>query len=204
MQRVTELVEQSLSIGPGNEHGLSRRSFDEVRVVRTEHRFLAVERLVAAIGGRPGTGAFSRSGIGVEIPDTDMLAGRLVGNFPNAHVLVKNRDGVFRNRGEFEMEQLAGDEEHGLAKFVQLQILFHFVGIKVVLRLAHFFRVVTIVPRGDGDARTVGVGDRLHIRDFFLHPRRCSGPHRFHQLERALGRLCHPILESPQSVVFIP
>src|SRR5690606_33933798 len=92
MQGVIEFVEKGGGIIPGYQRGFSRCRIDEVGIDGSQNSLsLAIHIRVAAIHGSPGAGAFSCAGIGIQIPEADVVA-RFIGNFPYLYILVKYRD----------------------------------------------------------------------------------------------------------------
>ena len=139
-----------------------------------------------------------------------MVAGVAIGHLVDRDVGMEDRHpAVLRradgNGGELEAEQLPGDEEHSLDQLVELQVLLHLVGVEVVPVATHLLGVVAVVPRLDGDAgapcfRRLRVGDRLHVGDLLGDAGGRGGPDGLHELEGAIGRLGHAVLELPVGV----
>ncbi len=114
-------------------------------------------------------------------------------DFEHANVRCCGRQAMHLD--ELKAKELTGGPEHAFAQLVELQIGLHLVHVEVVLRLAYFFGVVTVVPGFDREPRMFLVGDRLHVGDFLVDARNSGGPHLHHHLERVLRRFRHFLIE---------
>ena len=196
MQRVTELVEQRHSIVPTDEHRLAGLALHEVGIVGDEGGDLAVEALLFAIGVHPRAGLLADAGVGVEVPEADMLA-REVADRPDRDIGVVDRYGARCERLEDEAEELLRHEEHAFTELVELQIGLELVGVEVVLGLADLLRIEPVVPGLEGELDALGVGDTLHVGDLLTHPRNGGLPDRLHQRHGAFRGASHGVLETP-------
>src|SRR5678815_4227287 len=84
-------MEHSGRIVPRDQHRLAWFSFNEIGVVRDDGRDLAVDSLLGAIRIHPRARAFAGARVRIEIPESDVLLRRLVSDFPDANV--RMRDG---------------------------------------------------------------------------------------------------------------
>ena len=200
---MAKLMEVCLSVIPGNQRWLTFRSFHKVRVVRRQNVFVTIKGSVSAIGSCPGAGAFTLTSERIQIPQTNQFTGILIGHFPYFHIRMEYRYRARRNRFKVKVEQASGDIKHGFAQFIQLQVLFHLIGIEVVFRETNFFGVKTIIPGFNFDVRTFGIGNGLHVGYFFLNPGECRWPHFHHQCHGIFRVLRHAVFETPLSVVIV-
>ena len=198
MERVAELVEERARVVPADEDRLSVLALHEVRVVADDRGDRALEPLLGAIGVHPRAGALAGTRVGIEVPEADVLAARLVLHLPDADVGVVDLDAGDGREGE--AEELTGDPEHPLAELLELEVLLHLALVEVVLRLADLLRVEAVVPRRDLALRAALVRERLHVGDLLAHARDRWRPDLLHQRHRALGRLRHRVLEAPVGV----
>src|SRR5690606_36739769 len=198
VQRVAELVEERLRIVPRDQDRLARRALHEVRVVRDDRRDHAVESLLAAVCAHPRAGPLAGTGEWIEVEEPDVLARRTVRNLPDPDVEVVDRDII--DWSELEAEELVHDPEHRVPQPVELEVRLDLVLVQVVLRLPDLLGVIEVVPRLDRDLGPLGTGVRLHVGDLLTDAGDGRRPHRLEQLERALGRLRHRVLEPPVRV----
>ncbi len=192
MDGVAELVEQGRRVVPRNQQGLTGFGLEEVAVVRGDAGVLQYARLRLVFGlPRPRRLAFA--GIGVEVPQADLLA--------VAHDLV-GRDIRMEDRHVVDLDEskaihLVGAPEDGFLDLRQLQILLDLAFVEVVARLAHLLGVETIVPRLDSDALALAVGDLLHVGDLFVDALDRRAPHGLHQAHGVFRCLGHGDLQAP-------
>src|SRR5260370_38705737 len=106
---MAELVEEGFAIVPAHQDRLASFSADEVGVVRDDGRDFAIEAFLVAVGVHPGTRLLSRTGVGVEIPETDVTAPSIL-HLP--HPDLGLYDGRAHHRGESEPEELASHPDH--------------------------------------------------------------------------------------------
>ncbi len=198
VERVSEFVEQRARVVPADEHRFAGLALHEVRVVRDDRRDVAAEPALVPVLVHPRARFFAWTRIGIEIPEPDVPAARLVFHFPDAHVGLVHLDVI--DRRERETEELAGDPEHGLAQFLETEVRLHVVLIESVLRLADFLGVIPIVPRRDRALLAFFVRDGLHIGDLLANARHRRSPHRLHEGHRLLGRLRHAVFDAPVRV----
>ncbi len=203
VQRVTHFVEEGRRVIKADQHRLAGRALDEVGVVGRQHGLFTVKGGVAAIAGRPGARALALAGVGIEIPQADMVAGIAIGHFPDADIGVEDRHGAVGDLFKLEAEELAGHIEHRFAQVLDVEVLLHFLGVQVVFGLTHLFHVVAVIPRLDRDVVATLVCERLHLCDFLFDAGDGGRPDRLHQLQRALGRAGHAVLEAPLGVIVV-
>ena len=199
MQRVPELVEERPRVVPADEDGLAGFALHEVGVVGNDHRHVVVEVPLAPVLVHPRAGSLSGASVRVEVPEANVLS-RRVRDPKDADVRVVDGDRAVRQRRKAQAEELPRNPEHALPQLLQLQVRLHVVLVQIVLRLADPLRIEAVVPGRDADARSLAVGDGLHVGDFLVHARHRRLPHRFHQPDRALRRLGHRVLQPPVRV----
>jgi len=114
-----------------------------------------------------------------------------------AHVGIEDRDAA-GGFGEGQAIELARRVEQRVHHLVELEIGFDLGGIEVIFLLADLFGVEAIVPRFDRDIGALGIGNRLHVGDFLLHPGDGSGPDFHHQVHCRVRflrhRVGHPVM----------
>ena len=178
MQRVTKFVEQRCRVIQTDEGRFTLPAFDEIIIIGGQHiAVFPAERMLTAIGRHPRAGAFAftREIIEIEKPNNPVAAL----DFKGADFGIKygHAAGVI---GEAHAVKFARRIEHGVDHIVEFEIGFNLGGIEIIFRLADFLRVETVIPRCDGDTRTLGIGHRLHIRDFFFYSRDSGRPDLHH------------------------
>ena len=158
---------------------------------------------MSPVRGCPGAGAFTLTSERIQIPQANQFTGILIGYFPYFYIWMEYRYRARRNRFKVKIEQASGHIKHGFAQFIQLQVLFHLIGIEVVFRETNFFGVKTIIPGFNFDVRTFGIGDGLHVGHFFLYPGQCSWPDFHHQRHGIFRVLRHAVFKAPLSIVIV-
>ena len=193
---MAELVKHGGRVVPRDQHGFARFAFHEVRVVGYDRHDLGPELFLRAVLVHPGTGALACARVGIEVPPPDALTVAL--DLVDAHVGMINRHIV--DLDEAQVIERIRHPEHRLAHLFELQILADLGLIEIVFFLAHFLRVIAVVPRFDLDPGTLAVGDRLHVGDFFAcaHDRRL--PYLHHQGHGLLRCSGHVVVENPVRV----
>src|SRR6185369_346445 len=107
-------------IVPGDQHRLAWFAFHEVGVVGNDCGDFTVDSFLRAVSVHPRARAFAGARVRIEIPESDVLLRRLVSDFPDANVGM--RDGNVRDGREVKIEKLPGYPEDALAQLLELKI----------------------------------------------------------------------------------
>ena len=193
---MAELVKHGGRVVPRDQHRFSRFAFHEVGVVGHDRHDLGPELFLRAVLVHPGAGALAGACVGIEVEQPDALA--VAPDLVDAHVGVINRRIV--DLDEAQVIERTRHPEHGLAHLFELQILADLGLIEIVFRIAHFLRVIAVVPRFDLDPGTLAVGERLHVGDFFAYAHDRRLPHLHHQSHRGVWRFGHVVGQDPVRV----
>ncbi len=130
-----------------------------------------------------------------------MFARGFVLYFPNRNIRVKDRNVLYRRKGE--IEELAGNEKHCIPDLVELQILFHLVGVQVITLFSDLFHVVAIIPWFDRYFCAFFICQSLHIADLFFYTFDGGCPYCFQELHCTFGRFGHRIFKPPMGMRLI-
>ena len=195
---MSKLVKHRRRVVPRDQHRFAGLALNKVGVIRNDCRHLAVHAKLTAIGVHPRTRTLAVSGIRIEIPKADMLAGYFIFDLVNRDVRVIDRHA--RDRRKAEIEQLASDPKHCLSDLVELQIRLYLILIEIVSGLTNLFHVIAIIPRLDLDLGSFFVGESLHIGDFLMDSGNSGRPHALHQFHCVFGCFRHLRLKTPVSV----